>query len=83
MLDYSQDVSLGAVEQVDGEEVAGQDRLGLGAQKLRLGRPGLPPTGVDAAGFEDLPDGGRCDLNSETGELAVDPALSPAGVVAG
>jgi hypothetical protein len=26
--------SLGAVEQVDAEEVAGQDRLGLGAQEL-------------------------------------------------
>jgi hypothetical protein len=34
VLDYGQDVSLGAVEQVDCEEVAGQDRLGLGAQEL-------------------------------------------------
>ena len=34
VLDYSQDIGLGAVEQVDREEVARQDRLGLGAQEL-------------------------------------------------
>jgi hypothetical protein len=32
--DHGQDVGLGAVEQVDAEEVAGQDCLGLGAQEL-------------------------------------------------
>ena len=34
VLDHGQDVGLGAVEQVGREEVAGQDRLGLGAQEL-------------------------------------------------
>jgi hypothetical protein len=34
VLDYGQDIGLGAVEQVDREEVARQDRLGLGAQEL-------------------------------------------------
>jgi hypothetical protein len=34
VLDYGQDIGLGAVEQVDHEEVARQDRLGLGAQEL-------------------------------------------------
>ncbi len=34
VLDYGQDVGLGAVEQVDREEVARQDRLSLGAQEL-------------------------------------------------
>jgi hypothetical protein len=34
VLDYSQDIGLCAVEEVDGEEVAGQDRLSLGAQEL-------------------------------------------------
>jgi len=33
VLDHGQDVSLGAVEQIGGEEVACQDRLGLGAQE--------------------------------------------------
>jgi hypothetical protein len=34
VLDRGQNISLGAVEQVDGEEVARQDRVGLGAQEL-------------------------------------------------
>jgi hypothetical protein len=34
VLDYGQDVGLGAVEQVGCEEVARQDGLGLGAQEL-------------------------------------------------
>jgi hypothetical protein len=34
VLDYGQDIGLGAVEQVDGEEVARQDDLGLGAQEV-------------------------------------------------
>jgi hypothetical protein len=34
MPDHGQDAGLGAVEQVEGEEVTGQDRLGLGAQEL-------------------------------------------------
>ena len=34
VLDYGQDVGLGAVEQVGGEEVARQDGPGLGAQEL-------------------------------------------------
>jgi hypothetical protein len=34
VLDYGQDVGLSAVGQVDGEEVARQDRLGLGARQL-------------------------------------------------
>jgi hypothetical protein len=40
VLDHGQDISLGAIEQVSHEEVARQDRLGLGAQELRPGRPG-------------------------------------------
>jgi hypothetical protein len=34
VLDYGQDAGRGAAGQVGGEEVAGQDRLGLGAQEL-------------------------------------------------
>jgi hypothetical protein len=34
VLDHGQHVGLRAVEQVDGEEVARQDRHGLGAQEL-------------------------------------------------
>ena len=38
--------------------------------------------GIDAAGLEDLPDGRRCDLNAQAGQLAVDPAVPPVGVLA-
>jgi len=38
VLDHGQDVGLGAVEQVDAEEVAGQDRFGLEAQELGPGQ---------------------------------------------
>jgi hypothetical protein len=34
VLYHGQDIGLGAVEQVGGEEVAGQYRVGLGAQEL-------------------------------------------------
>jgi hypothetical protein len=57
-----------------------QDRLGLGTQELRPGRPGPPPGRVDTAGLEDLPDGRRCDFNPEAGQLAVNPAVPPFGV---
>jgi hypothetical protein len=56
VLDHGQDVSLGAVEQFRREEVARQDRLGLGAQELGPGWAGSAPGGAGAAGFEDLPD---------------------------
>jgi len=83
VLDHGQDTGLGAVEQAGREEVARQDRLGLGAQELWPGRPGPPPGRVDAAGLEDLPYGGRCDSYPEVGQLAVDPSVSPFGVLAG
>jgi hypothetical protein len=47
VLDHGQDVSPGTARQVNGEEVAGQDRLGLRAQELRPGRTGPPRRGVE------------------------------------
>jgi hypothetical protein len=43
-----QDIGFGAVEQVGGEEVARQDRLGLGTQKLRPGKRGSARRRVDS-----------------------------------
>ena len=77
VLDHGQDVSLATVKQFCYEEVARQDRLGLRTQELRPGWPGPPRGGVDAAGLEDLPHGGRCDPYPESGQLAVDPAVPP------
>jgi len=70
VLDHGQDVGLGAVEQIDAEEVAGQDRLGLGAQELCPGWPGPSWRGVDAVGPEDLPYGRRREVTPR-------PASSP------
>ena len=45
VLDHGQDVCLGAAGQAGREGVARQDRVGLGAQELRPGRPGSSPGG--------------------------------------
>ena len=82
VLDHGQDVGLGAVEQVDCEEVAGQDRVGLGAQELRPSRPGPPRRGADAVGLEDLPYGRRRDSHCQAGQFPVDPAVAPFRVFA-
>ena len=49
VLDHGQDMGLGAVEQIDRKQVARQDRLSLGAQELRPGRPGSARRRVDPA----------------------------------
>jgi hypothetical protein len=51
VLDHGQDIGLGAIEQVRREEVARQDRLGLGAQEQRPGRTGPPRRRIDPASF--------------------------------
>jgi len=51
-----QDMGLGAVEQVGGEEVARQDRLGLRSQELRPGKHGSARRRVDSGLLENLPD---------------------------
>ena len=83
VLDHGQDVSLSAVEQVRGEEIARQDRLGLGAQELRPGRVCSSRRGVDPGILQDFPHGRRRYLRSQADQLTVDPAVSPAGVLAG
>ena len=55
VLYYGEDISLGAVEQVGREEVAGQDRLSLRTQELRPGRPGPPRRRVDSGILQNFP----------------------------
>jgi hypothetical protein len=64
---HGQDVGLSAVEQVGGEEVAGQDHLGLGAQELRPGRPGSARRGVDSGVLQNFPCRRRRYLHSQAG----------------
>jgi hypothetical protein len=72
-------MSLGAVQQVRGEEIARQDRLGLGTQELPPGSACSPRRGMDPGLLQDLPHGRRRYLHSQAGQLTVDPAVPPAG----
>ena len=56
VFDRGQHGGLGAVQQVDGEQVQGHDGLGLGAQELRPARARTPGCGVDAILLENFPD---------------------------
>jgi hypothetical protein len=65
------------------EEVASQDRLGLRAQEQRPRRPGPPWRGIDGGLLQDLPYRRRRDSCAQPGQFPVDPAIAPAGVLAG
>ena len=69
--DHGQDVGLGAVEQAGCEEVAGQDRLGLGAQELLPGRPGR------RSGARSMPLAFRICHTADAATLTPRPASSP------
>jgi hypothetical protein len=81
--DHGQDVGPGAAGQAGREQVACQDRLGPGAQELRPGRPGSARRGVDPGVPQDLPCRRCRSLYSRAGQLAVDPAVAPFGVLPG
>src|SRR5215470_18845336 len=83
MLYYGEDMSMGAVEQVGGEEVAGQDRFSLRTQELWPGRPGPLRRRVDSGALQDFPRRRRRYSHSQAGQLAVDPAVAPFGVLPG
>src|SRR5450755_5019029 len=83
VLDHGQDIGLGPIEQVRREEVARQDRLGLGTQEQRPGRAGPPRRGIDASLVQDLPYRRRRDSYPQPGQFPVNPAVAPAGVLTG
>ena len=83
VLDHGQDVRPILIEQVRREEITCQDRLGLGAQEQRPGRPSPPRRGIDAGLLQDLPYRRRRDSYPKPGQFPVDPAVAPAGVLAG
>jgi hypothetical protein len=83
VFDDGQAIRLGAVQQIDGEEVGGDDRFGLGAQELCPGRPGPSGHGIDPGFGEDLPDGRGCDPDAKPRKLAVDSPVSPGRVLLG
>jgi hypothetical protein len=83
VLDDGQDVDLGAVEQVGGEEVQRQDPLRLGPQEFSP--PWAVPAGrrFDPGALEDPPHRRWRHGDAEPGQLAVDPAVTPRLVLPG
>jgi hypothetical protein len=76
VLDDEERVEPVQCDRVEVEQVAGQDRVGLGPQKLRPGGSGLSWRRVDSVGLEDLPHGGGADLVAEACEFAVHASVS-------
>src|SRR5439155_25704409 len=67
---------------VDGEEVAGQDRSGVGGEKLGPSRTIAARCRRHAMTAQDAADGRSRDMVAELEELALDAAIAPAWVVA-
>src|ERR1022692_2685447 len=72
VLDYGQDVGLGAVEQVDREEIAGQDCLGLAWERKNCGQVGAA---CRRAG--SMPLALRISQTVDAATLTPRPAISP------
>ena len=81
VFDDCQDVGGGAVEEIDGDEVGGQDRFGLGAQELRPRRAGTSRRRRDPSISQDLPHRRRGHGNAESGEFTVDPPVPPCRIL--
>jgi len=70
-------------DRVEVKHVAGQDRLGVGVEELRPGRPDPPRRGIDPSGVEDLPHRGGADLVAESSALTVHAPVSPSRILGG
>jgi hypothetical protein len=82
-LDEEQHVQPPKPDDVDGEEVTGEDPGGLLAQK-RPPRHGRSPwRGVQAMAAERFADHGRRDAHVEAEQFALDPLVAPAWAFAG
>jgi hypothetical protein len=83
VLDDEERVQAPEADGVEVEQVAGEDRLCLCAEELRPARPCSPRRGVDAGSLQDGPDSRGADPIAKAGELAVDAAIAPVGVLGG
>ena len=75
VLNDGEHIGAGAIEQINGEEVGGNDRLGLSVEELRPRRSGTTRCGWQACPGEDLPHRRRGHGNAESGMPS--PASSP------
>ncbi len=64
-LDEEEDVQLLQEHGVDGEEVAGQHRRGLGLQELLPRRPSSLRGGIKAVALKDVPDAGGGQVDTD------------------
>ena len=80
VLDDREDVQARAGHGHRLEEVARQQRLGLGMQECGPGGRAAFGRGVDPGIFEDLPDGGRCDFRAQHQQFAVQAPIPHPGL---
>jgi hypothetical protein len=69
-------------DRLDGEEIAGEHRGRLPAQELPPGRPGSPRRRPKTVGEQDAPDRARRHTQAQLEQLARDPRVTPARVLA-
>ena len=82
-LDEEEDGEPGQPDRVDGEEVGGQDLVGMLANELAPGALAAAGSGREALATEDLADGEVRAAVAEAKEFALDAAVAPARVLAG
>ena len=68
---------------VDREEVTCQHRRRLSSQEIRPGRTSSPRRGLDAVAAQDRPHPRGRQNHAHRGQLAVDPAVAPSGILFG
>jgi len=83
VLDHDQDVEAAQEHGVDVREVDGEDRLCLRGQELSPGRSFSSGCGIESGILQDLPDSRGCHAMAESDQLAVDPPVAPARILAG
>jgi hypothetical protein len=83
VFDDDEDVEAAQEHGVDEGEVEREDRTGLRGQDLSPGRPGPSGRGIEPDVFQDLPDSRGCHGMAESDQLALDPSVAPAGILAG
>jgi hypothetical protein len=82
-LDEEQDVEAAEQHGVDGEEVRGEYRGGLGPDELAPRRTLPDWAGVESGSMEDPANCGRRDGDAEASEFTVDALVAPSWVLAG
>ena len=82
-LDEVQDVDSPQPKGLHGEEVTGQDAVGLGLEELGSGRARTPGSRVEAMSPQDSADGRGPDADAEPAELTLDPHVAPPRILSG